>query len=353
MENYKQQMDRITAPDTLRARIAALPQQAEKPKSGKIIRRFPRRIAVIAAVLAVILIGGIVSVPALFSARKSAVREAAYDADYSYSAEEKAADNSPADYDGYTWNAVAPAAAPTAAAGSAVGVLPTGRKLIRDADLNMQTKAFDAFLDDVRKKTAAAQGYTESASVSENYDGTRRGLLVLRIPADKLDTFLDGMEAAGTVTSRDEHLRDVTQEYVDTESRIRALETEQKTLLELMEKAGELSDVLEIQRRLSEVRASLESLKGQMQVLTNQIDYSSVTISVDEVKHFTPVEKKGFGEQLRANLSENLYTIGQGASDFALWFLSSLPYFILIALAAALIVVLIVLIRRRKRRKTQ
>ena len=156
------------------------------------------------------------------------------------------------------------------------------------------------------------------------------------------------MESVGTVTSREESLRDVTQEYIDVDSRIRALETEQQSLLELLQKADKLEDILEIQDRLSEVRGSLESLKGQMQALQNQIDYSSVTIYAQEVKRFTPAEKQGFGAQLRTNLAENLYGIGQGAR--ALWLLSSLPYIVLIAAAAGLILLIVALIRRRRRR---
>ena len=353
MENYKQEMDRITAPGSLRARIEAIPQE-NAPRVRA--RRSPRKIAAIAAVLVVVLIGGTIALPALFSMQKSAMYDAAPRAAeqkaYSYNGD-FAADSAAgyASYDGAAEYELAPAeAAKEGSSAKSGSVLPTGRKLIRDATLEMETKDFDAFLKSLRKQTSAFAGYTERSSVGENYDGTRHGNIVVRVPADKLDEFLDGLDGVGTVTSREESLRDVTQEYIDMESRIRALETEQKTLLELLGKAEELTDVLEIQNRLSEVRATLESYKGQMQALENQIDYSSVTIYIEEVKRYTPAEKKSFFSQLRSNLSENFYSVGQGLRNFALNLLSSLPYLLVIAVIAAIAVVLIVLIRRKRRR---
>ncbi len=345
MENYKQTMDCITAPDTLRERIAALPVQNTHAPKGRAASA--RRIAALAAVFAVVLAAGLFSVPVLFGAAQKSAPDFAYEENSKSSSESVVGD-------GFAYTAgdlEAPAMVhPTADSSADIAALPQGRKLIRDATLEMETKTFDHFLVTVRQKAAALQGYTENASVEENVDGSRHATLVLRVPAEKLDSFLDGMESVGTVTSREESLRDVTQEYIDVDSRIRALETEQQSLLELLQKADKLEDILEIQDRLSEVRGSLESLKGQMQALQNQIDYSSVTISAQEVKRFTPVEKQGFGAQLRTNLAENLYGIGQGARAAALWLLSSLPYIVLIAAAAGLILLIVALIRRRRRR---
>ncbi len=361
METYKQEMARITAPETLRARVAALPQENAKPKrSGK-----ARKYAAIAAVIVVVLVAGVVSVPMLFGVSKSAVQEnTAYDygydsdyansSDYSYTNNAKTAAGAAAyDSDGFAEEAAAAPmeSEPTPAKSTSSGdVLPEGRKLIRDATLSMETKEFDAFLVALRKQTASFKGYTENSSLGENYDGTRHGSIVVRVPAAQLDAFLDGLEGVGTVTSREESLRDVTQEYIDMDSRIRALETEQKTLLELMEKAKELTDVLEIQSRLSEVRAQLESYKGQMKALENQIDYSRVTIFVEEVKRYTPAEKKSFGAQLRSNLAENFYDVGQGLRNFALNLLSALPYLLVVVVLGGIVAVVIVLIRRKKKR---
>ena len=76
-----------------------------------------------------------------------------------------------------------------------------------------------------------------------NMDGSRYAWLTLRIPADRLDEFVTVVSGLGNVTSQNESVQDVTLQYVDVESHIEALETEQTRLLELMEQAESMEAV--------------------------------------------------------------------------------------------------------------
>ena len=341
MKQYKEEMDALHASDTLRETIAALPQNVRPTKRTPV-----KRIAVIAAALAVVLVAGIASTPLLFSAQKSADRaEYGYETDSNYqslsSRNAAQAEDMAQDLESGLVKTADTSASP---------VLPSGRKLIRNAELSVQTKAFDTFHAAVLQKVAAIGGYVE-ASDSGAFSTLRYENLTLRIPADALDSFLDAVAALGTVTSQETSVLDVTDKYIDVKSRLAALETEQTTLLSLLEKAENLTEILEIQDRLTEVRGSLESYKAQLQALDSQIDYSTVTMVVNEVERITPQEQKGFFSELRQNLSENLYSIGQGARNFALWFLSSLPYILLWAVLIGAVIGVILLMRRRRKKK--
>jgi len=348
MKRYKEEVDALHASDALKEQIAAIAENG-KPK-----RRNTRRIAAIAAVLVVVLIGGLAATPALFSAQKSAAREyAAYDTDdgYDYAAEDGLLNDAPAEAEaksqyGYSGSGAEPQHTNTTASPA----LPSGRKLIRNAELGVQTKTFDAFHAAVLQKVAALGGYVE-ASDSGAFSSLRYENLTLRIPADSLDDFLQSVAALGTVTSQETSVQDVTDQYIDVKSRLAALETEQESLLALLKKAEKLSDILEIQDRLSEVRGALESLKAQLQALDSQVDYSTVTMVINEVERVTPQEQKGFFAELRQNLSENLYAIGQGARNFALWFLSSLPYIVLWLLLIGIVAAVVLLVRRKRKKK--
>ena len=376
MNRYKEEVDALHASDALKERIAALNTGA-RPR-----RMNTRRIAAIAAVLVVVLLAGVVTTPLLFSVQKPAMaEERSYDsaAENAFSPAEgnydtggsvisdimeSAAEDAPADGKSYAADsgryAIPKSAAPTqstsaspnagASGTNKTPALPSGRKLIRNADLCVQTKSFDEFHNAVLQKTAALQGYVES-SESGAFSKLRYEYLTLRIPADSLDDFLTSVAELGTVTSQNTSVQDVTDRYIDVKSRLAALETEQETLLSLLKKAENLMDILEIQDRLAEVRGSLESYKAQLQALDSQIDYSTVQITVNEVERVSPPETKGFFAEVRQNLSENLYSIGQGARSFAVWFLSSLPYILIFLAAVAVIVVAAVLIRRRRRRR--
>lgn len=375
MKRYKEEVDALHAPDMLKEQIAALSAETAKPK-----RMNPRRIAAIAAVLVVVLLAGVVSTPLLYSAQKSAAQDSAayeYAADY-YDGDNSTIDDIYAPMDEYDQMvaeesvdyksssadarkySVPKSAAPTSGTGASTNtnttstsktpVLPSGRKLIRNADLGVQTKSFDEFHNAVLQKTAALQGYVET-SESGAFSSLRYEHMTLRIPADSLDEFLTSVAELGTVTSQETSVQDVTDRYIDVKSRLAALETEQETLLALLKKAENLTEILEIQDRLASVRGSLESYKAQLQALDSQIDYSTVKMTVNEVERVTPPETKGFFAEVRQNLSENLYSIGQSARSFAIWFLSSLPYILIFLAAIAAVVVVVVLVRRRNRRK--
>lgn len=354
MKRYKEQVDALHASDTLKQQIAALPQETSPKRTSK--KRRITAIAAIAAALTVVLLAGAVATPMLFSVQKSAEQDIAYYGNESY-------DSAYGDSDYYEYNAAPEMSAPKSgaygyasdSANSAsktadTPALPSGRKLIRNADLDVETKTFDAFHDAVYKKTAALQGYVE-ASDTGAYGSARYERLTLRIPADSLDEFLQSVAELGTVTSQETSVQDVTDRYIDVKSRLAALETEQQTLLDLLKKAEDLTEILEIQDRLAEVRGSLESYKAQLQALDSQIDYSTVTMFVSEVERVTPQNAKGFFAEVKQNLSENLYAIGQGARSFAIWFLSSLPNIALFLLAVGAVVGVVLLIRRRRRRR--
>lgn len=349
MKQYKAEVDALHASDTLKARIAALPRKTTRPK-----KFVGRRFAAVAAVIASVLLVGAVISPLLFGYQKSADNcSPAYGYEYA------------ADYpgDGFLSDS-AKSAAPQEAAASADAMyggveangasaaqsaLPAGRKLIRNAELDVQTKTFDDFCTAVRQKTAALSGYEESSESGAYSNDTRYATIVLRIPASRLDAFLQSVSELGTVTSQSTSMQDVTDEYIDIESRLAALETEQETLLALMKKSDKLTDTLEIQDRLAEVRGRLESLKGQLKALESQVDYSKVTLSVTEVQRVTLPESRSFWTQVRQNLSDNLYSIGQGLRSFAINLLSALPYLALVLIPAAVIVAIVVLVRKKRK----
>lgn len=346
MKQYKAEVDALHASDTLKARIAALPQKTTRPK-----KFVGRRFAAVAAVIAAVLLVGAVISPLLFGYQKAADNCSpayGYESAANYSGEgflsdsaKSTAPQEAAAYDDAMYGG--------AGTDSTSAALPAGRKLIRNAELDVQTKTFDDFCTAVRQKTAALSGYEESSESGAYSNDTRYATIVLRIPASRLDAFLQSVSELGTVTSQSTSMQDVTDEYIDIESRLAALETEQETLLALMKKSDKLTDTLEIQDRLADVRGRLESLKGQLKALESQVDYSKVTLSVTEVQRVTLPESRSFWTQVRQNLSDNLYNIGQGLRNFAINLLSALPYLALVLIPAAVIVAIVVLVRKKRK----
>ena len=236
------------------------------------------------------------------------------------------------------------------------GTQPTGRKIIRNADLSLQTREYDTFMADLEGRIAACGGYIESSYTSGNSYSSRKTLrsaeLVVRIPSDRLDGFLDGVCTIGNVLYKNVYSSDVTASYVDTEARLSALRTERDTLMELLGRAEKMEDVIVIYDRISEVTYEIESYESRLRTYDDQISYSTVSVSVKEVEREKVVEKEGTWEEIGRRIRENLEDIGSGLREFFIWFVSSLPrlvIWVLVCLAVYLIVRAIVRKRRRKK----
>ncbi len=214
----------------------------------------------------------------------------------------------------------------------------SGQKLIKTVDLWMETREFDTLIENIQTKTTEIGGYVEASEISGlsyyNSGGYRYARLTLRIPSERLDEFVTIVSDLGNVISKMESVEDVTLQYVDTESHIEALETEQARLLELMEQAESMEDILSIENRLSQIRYELQSYESTLRTYDNQVNYSTVSVSVDEVERETVIEEDpGFFGEIRRRLSDNFYEIGQGIRSFGIWFISSLPYLVIILAA--------------------
>ena len=226
------------------------------------------------------------------------------------------------------------------------------RKLIRTFDIQIQTKEFDDVVAGVQKKVQELGGYIETSSIDSGsmyYSSYNRyGYMTVRIPSDKLDGFVENVKETSNVTSISESTEDITLNYVDVESRKTALETEQGRLLELLEKAETVEDIITIESRLSEVNYQLESYTSKLRTYDNQVDYSTVYISISEVDREKKVEPKTFWEEVAEEFGDSIYGLTRGLRNFAIWFLGSSPYIILWAVIIAAVVLVMKVIGKKK-----
>ena len=228
------------------------------------------------------------------------------------------------------------------------------RKLIRNVNLNLETKDFDLLLSRMDEQVNQLGGYVENSDISGNsynYTGNRFGTLIIRIPSEGVDAFLSQVTEIANVTNKSETIKDVTLDYVDTESHIKALKIEQDSLLALMEKAEALDDIIKIQSRLTDVRYELENYESQLRTYDNLIDYSTITLLIEEVERITKIETSFWGE-IKVKLIRNLGQIGDDIKAISIWLVSSLPYFIIWGILIGLSFVIIRKVVKKSRHKS-
>lgn len=243
----------------------------------------------------------------------------------------------------------------SAAAGSASQPLPQNRKWVITMNLTAETGDLDAALDAVLAKVSQMEGYVESQSVSGGSAGSGRhryANLTLRIPANVVDGFVEEVAGLTNLVSSSRNVQDITLTYSDTAGRVTALETEQARLLELMEQAENMSDLLEIEARLTEVRYQLENYASTLRLYDNQVDYATVSLYISEVEKYTPVEEPGFWQKITSGLADSIVNLGETIVAFITWLIIDLPYLAVIALAVWLITALTKRsLRKRKAKK--
>lgn len=230
---------------------------------------------------------------------------------------------------------------------TALQPVSANRKLIRNVDLNVETTEFDQLMASLQTLVTDLGGYIEQSNISGNsisseYTNRRWASMTARIPSARLDQFIAQVDAQGNVTNRSEHVQDVTLQYTDIESRKKSLTIEQERLWDLLEKADSVDSIIALESRLSEIRYQLESFESQLRTYDNQVDYSTVYLNIDEVRVFTPTDPDTVMTRIQKGLQRNLESVGNGAVNFLIWFITCLPIFLVLAV----ILVIIVLIAR-------
>lgn len=150
---------------------------------------------------------------------------------------------------------------------------PAGRKMVFTAQYFMTVLDIKTAQDELQKQAEALGGYVQSIN-----DDT----MTLRIPLDKANSFLGELGKIGTINSRSISGRDVTSEMVDMEIRLENLELMRRRLQALADQGGnKVEQLLEVERELGRVTTEIERYKGQLKLLTNQVDYVTVTLNMN------------------------------------------------------------------------
>ena len=141
--------------------------------------------------------------------------------------------------------------------------------------------------------------------------------------------------------------------YADTEAKITALKTEQNRLLELLAEAQNLGEILEIEARLSDVTYELERYESQKRSYDNRIVYATVTLSIQEVRTLTPVEKPTVWKRVSNGFRESLEGVGNGLVNIFVFLTAGSPYLVIWGAVIWGIVILARKLRRKRLKSKQ
>ena len=213
-------------------------------------------------------------------------------------------------------------------------------KIIYSSDVTVETTQFDETIAKVSGLVDQYGGWIESSSVSgSNYyqksrgnASTRDASYTLRIPSARFQALMDSLSELGNIPYSHIYTENVTSQYYDAQAHLKAYQTQENRLLEMMELAETVEDVIIIEDRLTELRYQIESLQSNLRNWDRRVTYSTVYLSVKEVREYTPEEKVNptYGEELAQALKEGLYNAGQFLKDLLVFRVEVLPVLIIL-----------------------
>ena len=228
------------------------------------------------------------------------------------------------------------------------------RKWIVTVRMEAETDDLDVLLAQLEGKIAGMSGYVEDQQIYNGsaYSGRRYRYanLTVRVPADQVEAFTEHMSGISNIISKNKTMDDVTLQYVATESRMKALKAEEERLLELMAQAENMSDLLQIEGRLTDVRYELESVTSQLRVYDNLVDYATIHLNLTEVQEYTPVEEETLWQRISGGFVESLKNLGNFFVELFVALIVGLPYLVFIG---AIVVVIVIFSRKAAKKRKQ
>lgn len=227
-------------------------------------------------------------------------------------------------------------------------------KIIRTADLTIQTLEFDKAVTDLAALTEAKGGYYETANVDSgsyyNQSASRSAYYVVRIPKENFVAFRDAVSSVGHIFSFTEDARNVGEEYYDTEARLETLTTKRERLLALLDKAEIMEDIISLENALADVQYEIDLYTSTLRKYDSLIDYSTFTIRLNEVVKIEeePSVQEGFGTKLLANLKNGFSDFTDSLQSFAFWFARNIITLVILAVIIFAAVKIIIYTRKKR-----
>jgi hypothetical protein len=223
------------------------------------------------------------------------------------------------------------------------------RKLIKNAQLGISVENFDETFDGIVKLTEETGGFVQTSGVYNNSKTVeqRRGHLTLRVPQAVFTDVIEKIQNLGELDNKVISGDDITKQYYDTEARLTAYEKQEQRLMEILDKAKTIDEILRVENELSRVRYEIEVLTGQVKTWDSLVGLSTIEVSITENSPSkTAINSSGFSGVWARSISGFITTMNK-LIDFTasavVAVITALPVF------AILLVIGVILIKAYRR----
>lgn len=172
------------------------------------------------------------------------------------------------------------------------------RKIVRNASLEIQVQNVESFLKTFEKDITRFGAYSVSTNMYRN-NGEINESIELKVPPQKLDSLIDFLKSKSVfIRNYSTSTDDVTASYYDSQARLKTKKELEARYFEILKSAKKVSEILEVEEKLSEVRSEIEAFEGQLKLYDHQVAYSSLSLQLYELIPSQQQPTIGFGSRL-------------------------------------------------------
>jgi hypothetical protein len=208
------------------------------------------------------------------------------------------------------------------------------RKVTREVSLEIIVSDVGEVASRLEEMVKSTGGYVQNASMRQ-INGLMQSNMTLRVPAEKLDDLLPRIEVLGKLERKNITGKDVTEEYYDSSARKATLEKQEKRILELLDKADTVKEILEIENELARVRGQIESLQARLKVIDDLTSLATVNVELRAPKSISTGEtmKEPLGQRIKAAWLRGVNGITDAVEGLVVLAVTLIPYSPVIVLA--------------------
>lgn len=232
-------------------------------------------------------------------------------------------------------------------------------KLVYRCQLDIETKNYAEDKENLMKLISEYDGIIQNSNEYDSDDywyssdyvktrGTKTLNLQVRIPSEKYKEFTGTVGTIGKVKRNSQQVDNISYDYYNTQADIEQLKIQEQRLLEMMEQAYTIEDMITVEDRLSEVQNELSKLQTKLVGLDTDVAYSYVDIELEEVFEYsaTEVEKPGFFKRLGKEIVEGFKAMIQIFEDIILFIVGAVPRLIPFAVFGFIVYKIVKVYRR-------
>ena len=234
------------------------------------------------------------------------------------------------------------------------------QKLVYTCHISLETLNYSDTVKDIKQRIGSFGGFIESEYEYDtnsrwyynDSNGTMHLRITVRIPSDRYDDFINSLEGDGKITSKESNVDNVTRSYYETTALIESLKIQEERLLQMLDVADTIEDMITVEKRLTEVQSQLNIYNTRLATYDLDVEYSTVNLNIDEVEIYTPtIKTTTFFDRLKNTIKDSWDSFWDILENLLFFIIRMIPIVIIFTPIVILIIFLKKKLKARRLKK--